>query len=187
MIPVKQLAASMRYSLKEMQGVQISDFELIEAINQAVWQLYSRIAERYVLAGVKKKTLIVDDSGEVALPSDFVKIHQVTMGDEGCANPATYSILGNGEYRILGDIFYAPEGVYGLEYYYIPMRVGKLSDYLDAPQAMAVYLVNIATAIHTNNIADAEQIIQVCVNSMAARELSHFQDTGPVQIFGGKL
>ena len=187
MIPVKQLVTSMRYALNDMQGVNISDFELIEAINEAAFQLYSRIAEQFVSVGLKKKTLIVDESGEAALPSDFVKIHQVTMGDEGRADPATYPVMSEREYRIMGNSFYAPEGAYGFEYYYVPARVSSLNDFLDAPQAISVYIVNTATAIHTNNLADAEQVVQICVNSLAGRELSHFEDTGPVQIFGGKL
>ena len=140
MIPVKQLVMSMRYSLKDMQAVNYSDFELVEAINHAAWQLYSRIAEQFVSAGLKKKILVVDESGSASLPTDFIKIHQVGMADEGRAVPVSYIARNDGKYRIIGDKFYAPEGAYGLEYYYAP-----------------------------------------------ARELSHFENVGSVQVLGGKI
>ena len=187
MIPVKQLVTSMRYALGDMQGATVSDFELIEAINNAAWLLYSRFAEQFVSAGLKKITLVVDESGETLLPSDFIKIHQITMGKEGRANPATYPIISEREYRIIGDTFQAHEGAYGFEYYYAPARVSALSDFLDAPQSISVYIVSIAAAVHENDLAKAEQVVQVCTSSLAAREVSHFENTGPVQIFGGKL
>ena len=188
MIPVKRLVISMRYALGDMQGAAVSDFELVEAINSAVWLLYSRFAEQYVSVGLKKITLVVDDSGKTLLPPDFIKINQVGMGDEGRADPATYIWESDeGFYRIVGDTFYAPEGVYGFEYYYAPARVSALTDFLDAPQSISVYIVSIATAIHRNSLADAETVVQVCVSSLAAREVSHFENTGPVEIFGGKL
>ena len=187
MIPVKQLVISMRYSLGDMQGAIVSDFELVEAINNAAWLLYSRFSEKFVSAGLKKITLVVDESGQTLLPPDFLKIHQVTMGNEGRANPATYPILDETEYRIIGEAFCAHEGAYGFEYYYVPARVSSLADFLDAPQSISVYIVNTAVAIHGNDLAKAEEVVQVCVSSLAARELSHFENTGPVQIFGGKL
>ena len=186
MIPVKQIVGSMRFALKDMQGVEISDFELVEAINQAAWLLYSRISEQFVSVGLKKKTLIVDESGEAALPTDFLKVHQVGMSDEGVAEPTTYYI-NYGKYRISGETFYAPEGAYGFEYYYVPARVSSLNDFLDVPQSMLVYVAKIAVAMLQNDLASAEQIVQSCVNSLTAREISHFEDTGPVQIFGGRL
>ena len=109
------------------------------------------------------------------------------MADEGRAVPVSYIARNDGEYRIIGDNFYAPEGAYGLEYYYVPARVSSLNDFLDVTAATSPYLEKIALAMLSNDLDGAEQIVQVCVKSLAAREVSHFEDTGPVQIFGGKL
>ena len=187
MIPVKQLVGSLRYALKDMQGVNYSDFELVEAINHAAWQLYSRIAEQFVSAGLKKKILVVDESGSASLPTDFLKIHQIGMADEGRAVPVSYTARNDGEYRIIGDTFYALEGVYSLEYYYVPVRVSSLSDFLDVTPATSPYIEKVALAMLGNDLESAENVVRACVKSMTARDISHFEDIGPVQIFGGKL
>lgn len=187
MIPVINLVTSLRYALKDMQGVKISDYELVEVINQAASLLYIQMSEKYVRYGLKKKILIVDDSGSTGLPSDFVKIHQVGMGDEGVAVPTSYRAIIQGTYRIIGNTFYAPAGSYGLEYYYVPSRVKSLSDNLDVPEAMTSYIEQIALAVYGNNLEKAEQIITVCTQSLADRELSHFENVGPVQVLGGRL
>lgn len=187
MIPVLQLAQSLRYALKDMQSAKISDFEIIETINQAASLLYTRMAEQHVVYSLKRKPLILDESGACALPADFLKIHQVGMGNDGVCTPTSYLATCNGTYRIAGDMFYAPEGVYGLEYYYVPARVSSLGDNLDVPQAMSPYIERLSLAIYGNNLEAAEQIIETCVKSLAARELSHFADVGPVQVLGGRI
>ena len=187
MIPVIRLVQSMRYALRDMQGVQNSDYELVEAINQAASLLYTQMSEKHVMYGMKKKILIVDESGSTGLPSDFVKIHQVGMGEDGVAVPTSYLATAPGTYRIIGDVFYAPEGAYGLEYYYVPSRVSTLLDNLDVPMAMSLYIEQIALALFGNNLEKAEQIVQVCSNSLAAKEVSHFADVGPVQVLGGRI
>ena len=187
MIPVVQLAQSLRYALNDMQETRTSDFELLEVINQATQLLYTRMAEQHVMSGIKIKPLITDSTGNAALPSDFVKIHQALMSDGSVAVPTSYPATYTGTYRIIGDTFYAPEGVYGLEYYYVPARVKSLADNLDVPQAMASYIERIALAIYGNNLETAETIIQTCVRSLAAREVSHFADVGPVQVLGGRI
>ena len=187
MIPVIRLVQSLRYALRDMQQAQISDFELIEAINQAASLLYSQMSERFVQFGMKKKIIIVDNTCSVELPSDFVRIHQVGMGYNKVAIPTSYQPLCKGTYRIIGSTFYAPEGTYGLEYYYVPMRVSELSDDLDVPPSMSPYIEQIALAIYGNNHEKALQIVQLCSESLAAREVSHFANVGPVQILGGKI
>ena len=187
MIPVIDLVRSLRFALRDMQAVKISDYELVEVINQAASLLYTQMSEKHVMYGMKKKILVVDNSGSTGLPSDFVKIHQVGLGDEGVAVPTSYLATAEGSYRIIGDTFYAPAGSYGLEYYYVPARVKTLSDNLDAPLAMSSYIKEIALALYGNNLEKAEQIVQICVSSLTAREVSHFSDVGPVQILGGRI
>lgn len=187
MIPVIDLARSLRFALRDMQAVKISDYELIEVINQAASLLYTQMSEKFVTYGLKKKILIIDESGSTGLPSDFVKIHQVGMGNNVVAVPTSYLATSEGTYRIIGDTFYAPKGTYGLEYYYVPLRVSTLSDNLDVPMAMSPYIKDIALLLYGNNLEKAEQVIQVCINSLTAREVSHFENVGPVQILGGRI
>ena len=75
----------------------------------------------------------------------------------------------------------------GFEYYYVPLRVSTLSDNLDVPMAMSPYIKDIALSLYGNNAEKAEQTVQVCINSLTAREVSHFANVGPVQILGGKI
>lgn len=54
-IPVVDLLMSLRYALGDMQGMNISDYELIEPINQAASKLYGVLSQRYVHAAVVQK------------------------------------------------------------------------------------------------------------------------------------
>ena len=171
-----------------MQGVKVSDFELIESINQAASLLYIQMSEKYVRYGMKKNSAFnVPSSGYANLPTDFIKIHQVGMGTDGVAVPTSYLATTQGTYRIIGDTFYAPSGVYGLEYYYVPVRVNSLNDDLDVPEAMSPYIEQIALAIYGNNLEKATQIVSTCVVSLSDREVSHFDNVGPVQVLGGRV
>ena len=187
MIPVITLVQSMRFALRDMQQVKASDFELIEVINQAASLLYSQMSERFVQYGMKKKILIVDASGSTALPSDFMRIHQVGLGDNQIAIPVSYQPNVEGTYRIIGDTFYAPAGSYGVEYYYVPTRVKNLGDELDVPRAMSPYIEQIALALYGNNLERAMQIVLNCSESLSAREESHFANIGPTQVLGGRI
>lgn len=136
MIPVLKIIQSLRYAMKDMQTANYSDFELIEAINQAASLLYSQMSENYVTFGVKRALITVDENRAITLPSDYVRVHQVGMGEDGAAVPTSYMPTVEGTYRILNDTFYAMPGTYGLEYYYVPARVKSLADQLDAPMSI---------------------------------------------------
>ena len=170
-----------------MQGVNISDYELIEALNQAVSLLYSRLSEKYVFTAVKKITLIVDEEGSSALPTDFISVYRVGLGEEGYAAPNAYRPCPNKQYRISGNTFYAPEGAYGLEYYYLPEYVSNLTDRLDVSPSVSPYLEKITLSLLSGDFQNAEQLAQVCCHALGGGEISHFEDTGPVQVLGGKL
>ena len=187
MIPVSRIVTSMRYSIRDMQGVNVSDFELIEAINQAASLLYNKLAEDFVNAGLKKSILVVDETLQASLPSDFLGVHRVGMGDEGYASPVSYRPDISGTYRILGNTFYAPKGLYGLEYYYIPKRVNNLSDFLDVMPSVSPYVERVAGYVLANDLAGAVQTAAVCSHSLAGNEMSHFNDEGPLNVLGGKL
>lgn len=187
MIPVVRLVKSLRYVLQDMQGISISDYELIEAINQAASLLYSRLGEKFVSSTLKKKILIVDSTGSTTLPTDFVRVHQVGLGDGTVAIPTTYDATAEGTYRILGDTFFAPAGSYGLEYYYIPTRVTNLNDNLDVPLSMGPYVEQIALAVYARDLNKAETLSQICAQSLGGREISHIDGQGPTQVLGGKV
>ena len=185
-IPVVRLVKSLRYALKDMQGIKFSDYELIESINQAASLLYGRLSERYVYAAQKKTILTVPSVGYTVLPSDFVRIHQL-VGDDGEAIPTTRLPVVDGTYRIINDTIYAKPDVYNLEYYYVPTRVKGMGDNLDVPVSMEAYIQQISLALFGNNPTLAEQIVQQCSQTLAVREVSHFTDVGPTQVLGGKI
>ena len=185
-IPVVRLVKSLRYALKDMQGIKYSDYELIESINQAASLLYGRLSERYVYAAQKKAVLTIPSVGYAVLPSDFVRIHQL-IGDDGEAIPTTTLPVADGTYRIINDTIYATPNVYSLEYYYVPNRVKGLADNLDVPISMEAYIQQISLALFGNNAALATQIVEQCSQTLAVREVSHFTDVGPTQVLGGKI
>ena len=149
--------------------------------------LYRRLSERYVQAVLKKKILVVGDEGSAVLPNDFVRIHQVGMGDDGEAIPTSTLPAVEGTYRIIGDTIYAYPSAYSLEYYYVPKHVSGLGEELDVPLSMSPYIEQVSLALFGNNLEKAEQIVTQCSQVLAAREVSHFTDVGPVQVLGGRI
>ena len=81
MLKVIDLVASLRFALGDMQGLSISDYELIEAINQAASLLYGRLSEHFISSEIKRKVIDVDESREYILPPDFLRVHQVIDND----------------------------------------------------------------------------------------------------------
>ena len=124
MIPVSRLMTSVRYAVKDMQGVTFSDHEIIEALNVAARLLFERLGARFVWPALKR-TVIVVDHGRGTLPMDFHNIRKLTM-DGGELRPVT-GRPAEGQYRIAGVELYGPDGGYGLEYWYIPAPVADPS------------------------------------------------------------
>ena len=177
---------SLRYALGDMQGLNISDYELIEPINQAASLLYGRLSERYVHAVLKKLVLSVDKTKQYALPPDFVRVHQVVGDKAGLLVPTSTNPPVDGSYRIVGSTFYANEGDYSFEYYYIPARVRTLSDSLDVPESMRSYIEQVALAMYKKDMNTAAAVVQQAESVLAGREISHFENTGPAQVLGGR-
>lgn len=187
MIPVVQLVMSLRYALGDMQGLNVSDYELIEPINQAASTIYGTLSQRFVHAVIKKAILDVDDTKMVGLPPDYVRVHQVVSDDFGVLVPTSMNPPAPGTYRILGEIFYANKGTYTFEYYYIPARVNTLSDRLDAPESMRTFIEQMSLAIFKKEMDKVAVIMQQCENVLAGREISHFENTTPSQVLGGRV
>lgn len=200
MLAVSDLVTSLRYALGDMQGVTISDYELIEAVNNAARLLFSRMGQRFIFAARKKQVLIVDD-GETStpLPSNFNGVYKVwnvhpsvSYADTspyrgGESEPVTRETESACEYRISGNNFYAPAGTYGIEYYYLPAKVYNLTDYLDAPDSTSPYLANIAEALLKKNAELVSQEIELCCDALAGANISHYPYIGPVEILGGRV
>lgn len=187
MIPVIEIIRSLRYELGDMQGLNVSDNELIKPINRAVSLLYGALSDRFVSAAIKRLPIVIDETREYSLPPDFIGIHQL-VDNTGCSYPpSSVNPPKCCSYRIIGSELYADEGEYALEYYYIPSRVNELDDLLDVPESMRTWVEDIALEIYKKNIEAAGVLVQQCESVLSGREISHFENIGPVQILGGRL
>ena len=177
----------MRYAQNDMQGVLISDFELIEAINQAAALLYGLLSEKYVHAAQKRVTIEIPEVGIADLPIDFVRIHQVGMDDDEIAVPVSYMSNVYGTYRIMGQKMFAPKGTYTLEYYYIPSRVTKLDDDLDVPLSMSTYIEQVSLAIYNHDLVRANALARQAQEFLSDSEVSHLPNNTPQRVIGGRI
>ena len=194
-IPVVDLVMSLRYALGDMQGLNISDYELIEPINQAASKLYGRLSERFVHEAVaEKEVTVTTDNEPVTLEDSFVRIHQV-LGVEDTSKGEDYMKViiptSNrkavfGAYRIIGRDFKAKAGKYVIEYYYVPVKVDALSDNLAVPESMRTWIEQLALAYYRKDYATAEGIMQQCESVLAGRDVAHFENTNPAQTLGAR-
>ena len=69
----------------------------------------------------------------------------------------------------------------------MPKHVSGLGEELDVPLSMSPYIEQVSLALFGNNLEKAEQIVTQCSQVLAAREVSHFTDVGPVQVLGGRI
>ena len=194
-IPVVELVMSLRYALGDMQGINISDYELIEPINQAASKLYGRLSERFVHEAVaEKEVTIAADNGTEELPETFNRIHQVLGSKKDSATDADYQVIiptsGRkpvfGAYRIIGRTFKAAKGKYIIEYYYVPAKVTQLGQDLEVPESMRMWIEQLALAYYRKDYNTAEGIMQQCEAVLAGREISHFENTNPAQTLGAR-
>ncbi len=186
MIPVVEFALSLRYGLGDTQGINISDYELLEPVNQAVSMLYGRLSERYVHAVLKRLPITIDSTKIYSLPGDFVRIHQM-YGDNGILIPTSLNPPAPGTYRIVNNDLFANEGNYSFEYYYIPARAKTMRDSIDIPESMRSWVEKLALSIFKKDEQKTELILQQCENVLAGRQISHFENTGPAQVLGGRV
>ncbi len=187
MIPVIEIAADMRYELGDIHALNISDKELIEPINKAVRLLYGTLGDRYVYATVKRKVITVDATKSYELPPDFVRVHQVIRQESGQLSPSYRNPPCECSYRIAGTELFADEGEYTLEYYYIPAKVSSYDDNLDIPESMRTWVEEIAIAYYKKDVPTAMALTEKCCEILSGREISHFENIGPVQILGGRV
>ena len=197
-IPAVDIAMSMRYALGDMQGVNISDYELIEPINQAVHKLYSELGQRHIREVMKSSELVKAET--YTLPDGFLRIHQVlgafpsgneqlkdyTPNDEDfrVIIPTTGRAKVKGAYRIVGRTMTMASGAYYIEYYYAPEKITKLADEIDAPESMRSWIEQVSIAMYQKDYNTVNGIIKQAEDVLAGREIPRFQNSEPVQTIG---
>lgn len=187
MIPVIEIAADMRYELGDMHGLNITDTDIITPINKAVRLLYGTLSDRYIHEAVKRKAIEIDSGKSYRLPAEFVRVHQVLQDRRPSLTPAIRNPPCKCAYRITGGELFADEGDYTLEYYYMPAKVKGLEDLLDVPERLQEWVEQIALAFYQKDMNKAVMLTEQCCEIFAGLEVSHFEDSGPVQILGGRI
>lgn len=187
MLVVGDLIRSVRYLLRDMQGAMLSDYELIEAINRGAALLFARMAENSVQAAVKRVKITVPAAGFTSLPPDFHNVRWVAISGSArkCVPTQTPEVRA-GEYRIAGERFEAPSGVYEVEYYGLPARVSGYDEELSVPNAARRFLEDVVAAMARDDVDHAEQAALLCCRELAGGELTRLADTGPVKVWGGR-
>ena len=186
---------SLRYALGDMQGINISDYELIEPINQAAHKLFSYLSERHVREVVtEKEVTLVSDGAEDTLDDSFIRICQVLGSDKAAPTDNDYQVIIPttnrrivfGAYRLVGRKFKSAKGKYIIEYYYIPKKVDTLGDELQVPESMRSWIEQLALAFYKKDYNTAEGLVQQCESVLAGREIPRFENTGPAQTLGAR-
>ena len=195
-IKVVDLVMSLRYALGDMQGINISDYELIEPINQAAYKLYGYLSERHVREVVNETdpTAITAGNPTISLPDTFIRICQVlgTQADKPSDDdykviiPTTNRRKVFGAYRLVGRTITAAEGTYIIEYYYIPKKVETLADPLDVHESMRTWIEQLALAYYRKDYNTVEGLCQQCESVLAGREIPRFENSNPAQTLGAR-
>lgn len=194
-IKVIELVMSLRYALGDMQGLNVSDYELIEPINQAVSKLYGHLSERHIheVVGEVGPTTITD-SDTITLPDDFIRVYQV-LGAEAAKPvdddykviiPTSNRSLVFGAYRILGRVFKAKAGTYIIEYYYIPKKVSTVGETLNVAESMRSWIEQLALAYFKKDYNTVEGLVTQCEAVLAGREIPRFENSNPAQTLGAR-
>ena len=194
-INVVDLVMSLRYALGDMQGLNISDYELIEPINQAVAKLYGHLSERHVHDVVAEAgPTTITDTQTIDLPDSFVRIYQVlgsplatpTDDDYQVIIPTTNRSLVFGAYRIIGRTFKAKAGTYIIEYYYIPKKVNTVADKVNVAESMRSWIEQLALAYFKKDYNTVEGLVTQCEAVLAGREIPRFENSNPAQTLGAR-
>ena len=198
-ISVVSLVMSLRYALGDMQGLNISDYELIEPINQAIHKLYSYLSERHIREVVEETTptQISSTNTKITLPDTFIRICQV-LGAKSTGTaapsddeykviiPTTHRKKVFGAYRLIGREITAENGWYIVEYYYIPEKKDDLVGDYNVPESMRTWIEQLALAYYRKDYPTADRIVRQCENVLAGREVTQFENSGVSQTLGAR-
>ena len=126
----EQMAIKVRLRLGDMQKVAHSDFELLNAMNDAWMMLWMALAARFSTIPKKTATLTSVD-GRAALPEDFYLLAEDVAG----VSVDGVEIVGGGD----GEI--------RLEYYALPPEIKHDSDEIEIPRTVLLDYVEATAAI----------------------------------------
>lgn len=194
-IKVVDLVMSLRYALGDMQGLNISDYELIEPINQAANKLYGYLSERHIHEVITEETFtLATDGATHEVDKTFVRIYQVLGSDEPNPTDNDYEIIIPttsrrivfGAYKLLGRTFKAAKGKYIIEYYYIPAKVSTLGDELKVSESLRAWIEQLALAFYKKDYGTADGLVRQCESVLAGREVPQFENTGVAQTLGAR-
>lgn len=125
------MAIKVRLRLGDMQKVAHSDFELLNAMNDAWMMLWMALAARYSTIPKKTATLTSVD-GQAPLPDDFYLLAEDVTAD---VKVDGLDIVGGGD----GDV--------ELVYYSLPPEITGMSDDINIPNAVLLDYVESVTAL----------------------------------------
>jgi hypothetical protein len=193
MIPTQNLLSAVQFRVGDPQGVTFSDYEITEALNVAITKIYTTGAARNMNFALRKKVLVVENGTDplfprdsVPLPTDFFRVRKV-YGEDG--KELAYSpgaSIESGGYRIFGDTIEVPEGLYSMEYFYIPSRAGEDSGAYPIPKSLESIVADVAAALLRKGTPETEAAIASGLLKLTAHENSGYLDMGPVEVWGGK-
>jgi hypothetical protein len=197
MIPMKDVMGAVRFRVRDPQGTQVSDFQIIEAVGDAMRRIFEAGAALGLNFALKKTALFVENGEDgmsrpntAALPRDFLRVRKVLyisskeLGYQ--ANPIYDPVLDESKYRIYADTFEALPGAYLLEYWRLPPRVADANGLLPLPRSLEMPLIDAASAELTDGVGAAEAVIRARLSGMAGQENSGYLERGPLQVWGGK-
>lgn len=194
-IAVMEIVKSLRYALGDMQGLNISDYDLLEPINQAAHKLYSYLSERHVREVVaEKEYTIAAAGGEITLDETFLRICQVlgsnkdnaTDNDYQVIIPTTSRAIVFGAYKLTGRKIRTAKGKYIIEYYYIPKKIDALGDTLGVPESLRTWIEQLSLAYYKKEYAVADGLVRQCEATLAGREVPNFENTNAAQNLGAR-
>ena len=177
---VKDLILQIRMSLNDAQGLRTSDYQIMNAINEAVTQLFDSLIGFANGLARKVATLPVVD-GRVELPEDFHSIGLIA-GDTGVLYPDYGNVLPvDGCYKVVGnELLVGGETEITLEYFYMPEPVMEADGDLEVQRSLRSIIVGVASGLLRGERDKVGMIIYQTVSSMASRGVSYLPD---VKIF----
>lgn len=144
-IPVREVATAILFNLEEMYSRKHSDPELIEAINTVLRYINMAMINRESNWVLKEVPLKVR-SGKATLPSDFAKMKEILVTEDG--ETATYT----GDYKIIRNTIYLSDSG-TMDYYFTLPMVSTMEDEIDLPYFLLELFVRFATGLINGTFA----------------------------------